>query len=76
MLGGLDSYGRAVRELASLFPGRSAVSVEWETSDPAAPLSLAARGDEPMLLALGEAQFDLPESFPAPGRDEPPLSAA
>lgn len=76
MLGGLDSYGRAVRELASLFPGRSAVTVEWETSDPDAPLSLAARGGEPMLLALGEARFELPEGFPAPGRGDPPLSEA
>ncbi|MFN8175086.1 MAG: hypothetical protein U0T02_08475 [Solirubrobacteraceae bacterium] len=77
ILGGLDSYGRAVRELATLFPGRSAVTVEWETTDPAAPLSLAARGgDEPMALALGEAQFDLPEGFPAPGRGEAPGDAA
>lgn len=76
MLGGLDSYGRAVRELASLFPGRSAVTVEWDTSDPAAPLSLAARGGEPMLLALGDARFELPDGFPAPGRgEEPPASA-
>ncbi len=67
MIGGLDSYGRAVRELAMLFPGHSAVTVEWESTDPAAPLALAARGEEPMVLALGEAQFELPEGFPAPG---------
>lgn len=76
VLGGLDSYGRAVRELALLFPGRSAVTVEWGTTDPGISLSLAARGSEPMALALGEAQFELPEGFPAPGRGGPPAGPA
>lgn len=63
-LGALDHLGRAVRDLAALFPGRSAVTVTFASSDPAAPLSLAARRGEPMVLALGEEQFDPPAGWP------------
>jgi len=63
-LGALESHGRAVRDLGALFGGRSAVSVEWPTTDPEAPLTLASRAGEPMVAALGDAQFDLPDGWP------------
>lgn len=64
-LGALDHVGRAVRDTAALFPGRSVLTVGFETSDPETPLFLAARRGEPMVLVLGDAQYELPAGFPA-----------
>lgn len=63
-LGGVEHQARAVRELAEAFPGRSALVVGFETTDPDTPLRLAARGGEPMVLALGEEQFEMPADWP------------
>jgi len=64
-LGALDHLGRAVRGTAALFPGRSVLTVGFATTDPEAPLYLAAREGEPMVMALGEDQYELPAGFPA-----------
>jgi hypothetical protein len=59
MLGGLEMLGRAVRDIAALLPGESVVAAELETTDPAAPLGIAARAGEPVLVLLGEHEFEL-----------------
>jgi len=64
-LGALDHLGRAVRDAAALFPGRSVLTVGFATTDAEVPLFLAAREGEPMVMALGDAQYELPEGFPA-----------
>jgi len=64
-LGALDHLGRAVRDTATLFPGRSVLTVGFATTDAELPLFLAAREGEPMVMALGDAQYELPEGFPA-----------
>ncbi len=65
-LGGVEHHARAVRELAEAFPGRSVVSVAFATTDPELPLTIAARGGEPVVLALGEdEQFEMPPGWPS-----------
>lgn len=58
-LGGLEMLGRAVSSLASLLPGASVVAADYETNDPDAPLGIAARAGEPLVVLLGEHEFAL-----------------
>ncbi|MGI8580332.1 MAG: hypothetical protein ACR2K9_07285 [Solirubrobacteraceae bacterium] len=58
-LGALDHMARGIRDAAALFPGRTVLTVGFETSDPGTPMFLAAREGEPMVVALGERQFEL-----------------
>lgn len=59
VIGGLEMLGEAVRDIAAMLPGASVVAAEYETSDPAAPLGLAARGGDPVVVLLGEDEFEL-----------------
>lgn len=59
VIGGLEMLGAALRQIAELLPGASVVAAEYETTDPAAPLGLAARGDEPVVVLLGDSEFEL-----------------
>jgi hypothetical protein len=59
VLGGLEMLARVVRELAALLPGDSVVAAEFETTDPALPLGLAGRAGEPVVVLLGEHEFEL-----------------
>jgi hypothetical protein len=59
VLGGLEMLGRGVRELAGLLPGSSVVAAEFETTDPQCPLGLAGRRGEPVVVLLGEHEFEL-----------------
>jgi hypothetical protein len=63
-LGALDAAGRAVRDVAATFGGGSVLTVGWETNEPAAPLFLAARPGEPLVVSLGEAEYELPPGWP------------
>jgi hypothetical protein len=63
-LGGIEHHARAVRALVDAFPGRSVLTVTFTTSDPGTPLQLAARSGDPMLLALGEEQFEMDPAWP------------
>jgi hypothetical protein len=59
VIGGLEMLSRAVRAIASLLPGASVVAAEYETTDPARPLGLAGRSGEPVVVLLGEDEFEL-----------------
>ena len=59
VLGGIEMLGRAVRELASLLGGASVVAAEFETTDPGCQLGLAGRPGEPVVVLLGEYEFEL-----------------
>jgi hypothetical protein len=63
-LGGVEHQARAVRELVAAFPGRSVLTVTFATTDPDVPLHLAARSGDPMVLALGEEQFQMDPRWP------------
>jgi len=59
-LGGVEHYARAVHALAAVLPGaRSVALVTWSTTDPETPLSISARGDEPLVVSLGDEEFEL-----------------
>lgn len=59
VLGGLEMLGRAVRDIAALLPGRTVVAADYETSDPAVPLGIAGRAGEPLVVLIGEFEFEL-----------------
>lgn len=59
VLGGLEMLGRAVREAAALLPGASVVAADFETNDADVPLGLAGRAGEPLVVLLGEHEFEL-----------------
>jgi hypothetical protein len=59
VLGGLEMLGRAVRDVAALLPGSSVVAAEFETTDPGAPLGLAARRGEAVFVLAGEHELEL-----------------
>ncbi len=66
-LGGVEHQARAVRAVAELFPGRSVLSVTFATTDVDAPLRIAARPGDPMVLGLGaEEQFEMAQDWPGP----------
>jgi hypothetical protein len=63
-LGGVEHQARAVLALAERFPGRSVLAVTFATSDPETPLQLVGRTGDPMVLALGEEQFEMDAGWP------------
>jgi hypothetical protein len=63
-LGGVEHLARAVRALADLFPGRSVLTVAFATTDPETPLHIAARTDDPVVLGIGEEQFEMDPLWP------------
>ncbi len=65
VIGGLEMLGRVVRDSAALLPGASVVAADYETSDPAAPLGIAGRAGEPLVVLLGEHEFALDVDQPS-----------
>lgn len=65
VLGGLEMLGRAVRDIAALLPGASVVAADFETSDPTTPLGLAGRAGEPLVVLIGEHEFELEVDQPS-----------
>lgn len=63
--GALDFVARTVRDTAALFPARSVLAVGFESTDPARPLFLTARRDEPMVVTLGDEEYELPRGWPS-----------
>jgi hypothetical protein len=63
-LGGIEHLARAVRALADQFPGRSVLTVTFATNDEDTPLHLSARTGDPLVLGLGEEQFEMDPRWP------------
>jgi len=63
-LGGIEHQARAVRELVDVFPGRSVLAAVFATTDPETPLQIAARTDDPIVLVLGEEQYEMAPNWP------------
>jgi hypothetical protein len=59
MIGGLEMLGRAVLGVAELLPGHSVVAAEYETTSAETPMGLAARAGEPLIVLLGDDEFEL-----------------
>lgn len=58
-LGALANLGLAVLELARTFGGRTVATADFATAD-GSPITIAAREGEPLLLGIGDAQYELP----------------
>lgn len=63
-MGVLDGTARAVRDAAEAFPGTSVLTVGFETTAPEVPLFLATRRGEPLVVSLGEAEYEMPPNWP------------
>jgi hypothetical protein len=59
VLGGLEMLGRAITEIADRLPGASVVAAEYETDHAGTPLGIAGRSGEPLVVFLGEHEFEL-----------------
>lgn len=59
VLGGLEMLARALRDVAALAGGRSVVAADFETTDPDTTLGLAGRPGEPVVVLLGEEEYEL-----------------
>ena len=59
-IGTIGHLAEALLDLAAALGGRSVATAEWATADPQLPLTLAARAGEPVIVALGDEQFELP----------------
>ena len=59
-IGAVNALADAVGALAETLGGRSVALAFFQTTDDDVPLGIAARTGEPVLLTLGEEQFELP----------------
>ena len=62
--GGLSTTRVAVKSLAAILGGDNVALVTFETTDPETPLSVSARGDDPIVLSLGDEQFEMDPGWP------------
>ena len=60
-IGTVVHLAEVVLALARAAGGRSVATVDFPTRDPELPLTIAARDGEPIVLAIGDRQFLLPE---------------
>jgi len=63
-MGVLDGVARLVRDTGRLFPGRSVLTVGFETTDPETPLFIAARRGDPVVLSLAGDEYEMPDGWP------------
>jgi hypothetical protein len=68
-LGGVEHYGYAVRSLAAAFGDGAVALITFTTTELEAPLSLTARVGDPIVLSLGDEEYEMdpgwPEQLPA-----------
>jgi hypothetical protein len=64
--GAVAYVAAAVRDLAAILGGHNVAMAQFTTSDPDAPLAITARADgsEPLVLALGEEEFEMDPGWP------------
>ena len=72
--GAVAYVAAAVRDLAAMLGGRNVAMAQFTTNDPDAPLAITARADgsEPLVLALGEEEFDMGPGWPDRPSSGPP----
>ena len=59
-IGTVEHLADAVVDLARAFGGRSVATADFATDDPDQPLTIAGRPGEPVVVAIGDTQFELP----------------
>jgi hypothetical protein len=60
-IGGLDMLADAMLELAALLGGRSVAMAQYATETPDIPLTVSARAGEPVLVTIGEHEWEMPD---------------
>lgn len=60
-MGGVDMIADALKQLAAAFGGDSVAMAQFPTSTNDVQLTISARIDEPVIVAIGEDQFELPD---------------
>jgi hypothetical protein len=60
-LGGLDMLADAMRELAEIIGGRSVAMAVYQTVTPDVDLTVTARSGEPVLVTLGDEEWEMPD---------------
>jgi hypothetical protein len=63
-IGGIEHLAQAVRALATQLGGRNVAVVQFETTTPDMPLSITARSGEPIVLSLGDEQYEMQPGWP------------
>jgi hypothetical protein len=64
-IGGLEHLARAVRALAQQLGGRSVAMAQFETTTPGLALSISAREGEPLVVAIGDDEYEMDPGWPA-----------
>ena len=60
-MGGIDMVADALKELAAAFGASSVAMAQFPTSSPDLQLTVSARIGEPVIVAIGDDQFELPD---------------
>lgn len=60
-MGGVDMVADALRELAVTFGGESVAMAQFPTMTSDVQLTVSARQGEPVIVAIGDEQFELPD---------------
>jgi hypothetical protein len=60
-IGGLGMLADAMRAVSALLGGRSVAMAQYPTVTPDVPLTVSARGSEPVVITLGDEEWELPE---------------
>src|SRR3954470_10163768 len=60
-IGGLDYVADIARGITGLLGGRSVALLEMPTTSAGVPLAVTARLGEPVVVTIGEQEFELPE---------------
>jgi hypothetical protein len=63
-LGGVEHYGYAVRSLAGALGDGAVALVTFTTTELEAPLSLTARVGDPIVLSLGDEEYEMAPGWP------------
>ncbi|MCW3038763.1 MAG: hypothetical protein JWM31_668 [Solirubrobacterales bacterium] len=63
-LGGVEHYGYAVRSLAGALGEGAVALVTFTTTELEAPLSLTARIGDPIVLSLGDEEYEMEPGWP------------
>lgn len=65
-IGGMEHYARAVVGLSRRLGPIDVAMATWHTNVPEAPLTISARGNDPVVVALGEDEYEMDEGWPPP----------
>lgn len=60
-MGGIDMVADALKQLAATFGGDSVAMAQFPTSTSGVQLTISARIGEPVIVAIGDDQFELPD---------------